>query len=77
MTPKQRLALIVFNEYKCQICRRLGRAASLPPEELEIHRIRAGYEGGTYEDHRNLLVLCKNHHDILSSALRKSMRITS
>jgi len=77
MTPKQRLALIVFNEYKCQICRRLGKAVSLPPEELEIHRIRAGYEGGTYEDHRNLLVLCKNHHEIINSAQRKSIGITS
>lgn len=28
---------------------------------LEVHRIRRGYEGGTYE-HRNIMILCKKHH---------------
>ena len=75
MTPKQRLALIVFNQYCCEICRNLGIVIPLPPEELEIHRIRPGADGGTYESHRNLMVICSKHHEILSSALRKAMKI--
>ena len=75
MTPKQRLALIVFQEYECESCRTQGIRIKREPNELEIHRIRAGVEGGSYENHRNLMVLCTKHHEILSSALRKAMRI--
>jgi len=75
MTPKQRLSLIVFQNYECEICRLKGIRIKREPNELEIHRIKPGMNGGDYINHRNLMVLCKNHHDILSSALRKAMKI--
>lgn len=75
LTPKQRLALIVFTDYRCEICMRLGRNIQLPAEELEVHRIRAGYENGTYESFRSLMVLCKLHHDQISSAQRINLGI--
>ena len=76
MTPKQRLALIVFNRYRCEFCLKSGIDIELPPEELEIHRIKAGYENGTY-CHRNLIVLCKRHHEIINQAQRRSLKIQS
>ena len=75
LTPKQRLALIVFNRYRCEICVRLGKDIEYSPEELVILRIRAGYENGTYENHRNLAVLCKRHHAQISQAQRISLGI--
>lgn len=77
MTPKQRLALIVFQQYECESCRLQGIRIKREPNELEIHRIKAGVEGGDYINHRNLMVLCSKHHEILSSALRKAMKIQS
>lgn len=74
LTPKQRLALIVFCRYRCEICVKLGKNIEYPPEELEIHRIRAGYEGGTYQ-HRNLMVLCHFHHGLISQAQRMNLGI--
>jgi len=74
LTPEQRLALIVFNKYECEICRRNGLKIKYPPQELEIHKINP--EQG-YENHRNLMVLCKKHHDILSSSKRIAIGVQS
>jgi hypothetical protein len=75
LTPKQRLALIVFCQYKCEICVKLGKDITYFPEELEIHRIKAGYENGDYTNHRTLAVLCKKHHQQISQGQRMNLGI--
>ena len=60
---KKRL-LCEYNDYRCEIC---GKKFSIM--DLEIHRIRPEDEGGTYE-HRNCKVVCRKHHEVLSSAQR-------
>ena len=77
LTPKQRLALIVFQSYECEACRLNGIRIKRDPNDLEIHRIKAGFDGGDYTDHRTLMVLCSVHHDILSSAQRKALGVQS
>lgn len=62
LTPKQRLALIVFNQYECEVCRNLGINKKYSPEELEIRRIKEGINNDTY-NHRNLMVLCNSHYN--------------
>lgn len=76
LTPKQRLSLIVFQQYECEACRLNGIRQKRDSKDLEIHRIKAGADGGDYTNHRNLMVLCSKHHEILSSALRKAMKIS-
>lgn len=41
---------------KCEQCKK-----DFELKDIEIHRIRRGHEGGTYE-HRNVKVLCKKCH---------------
>jgi len=51
-----------FQDKKCEQCKK-----KFPLSEIEIHKINP--ELG-YEDHRNLKVLCKKHHEVFSSAQR-------
>jgi hypothetical protein len=46
--------LCQFQNMCCEKCK-----TEYPLSELEIHRIN---RGGSYDDHRNLMVLCKKHH---------------
>ena len=46
-------------EYRCELCKKFCNA-----ENLEIHRIRRGHQGGKYE-HRNCQVLCKKCHRLI------------
>lgn len=62
--------LCKYHDMMCEDCKLIGKGVSLKLEELEIHRIHPGYMGGTYDDHRNLKVVCLKHHDIYSSAQR-------
>lgn len=54
MNKKKKELLIEFVDKKCEEC---GKKLN-----LEIHRIRRGILGGTYE-HRNCKVLCSSCHD--------------
>lgn len=54
---RKKECLAKFHENMCEQCK-----TKFLLEELEIHRIRRGCKGGTYEDHRNLKVLCKKCH---------------
>jgi hypothetical protein len=74
ISKKNKEALCIFHNYKCEICKILKKAKKLSINELEIHKINS--EKG-YEDHRNLRVLCVKHHEILSSALRMASGIQS
>ena len=75
LSKKKKELLCKFQDMKCEICRKLNKAVPLKLEELDIHRIKAGYEGGDYSNHRSLMVICKNHHKIITSAQRKSLMI--
>lgn len=46
-------------DYNCEICKKEFHIT-----ELQIHRIRRGVKGGTYE-HRNCQVLCSKHHRLI------------
>jgi len=46
-------------DFKCELCHK-----KFPISELQIHRIRRGYQGGRYE-HRNCQVLCTEHHKLI------------
>ncbi len=74
LTPKQRIALIVFNRRHCEICFKMGNKTKYLSSELEINRIKGGYEGGLYSTH-NITILCKPHHKIISQAQRISLGI--
>lgn len=66
MTIKKskRELLCLFQNNTCENCKK-----KFELKELEIHRINP--ELG-YDDHRNLKVLCKECHEIFSSAQRIS-----
>jgi len=74
ISKKKKEALCMFHDYKCEICKILNKAKKLKINELEIHRINP--ELG-YSSHRNLRVLCKDHHEIISSAQRIANGIQS
>ena len=54
---KRKTLLWELTEKKCEQCKK-----KFPLSKIEIHRIRRGCQGGTYEDFRNLKVLCKKCH---------------
>ena len=64
ISKAKKLLLVMYNNFCCEECHKKFKF-----EELEIHRIRPEYEGGTYE-HRNCKVVCSEHHEILNSAQR-------
>jgi hypothetical protein len=50
----KKLLLCKFQDMKCERCKQefiLG--------DLQVHRLN---RGGSYEDHRNLMVLCRKDH---------------
>ena len=49
--------LCEFVGYKCEICKKEFKI-----NNLHIHRINRGYLGGTYNDFRNLKVVCNECH---------------
>jgi hypothetical protein len=53
ISQKKKRLLIEYVDNKCEHC-----SSNI---DLEIHRIRRGIQGGTYE-HRNCKVLCKSCH---------------
>jgi len=57
-------------DYKCEVCKK-----EFILEDLEIHRIKPGCEGGTYEDFKNLKVVCYKCHEILNSAQRMAIGV--
>lgn len=67
----KKILLCAYNDYKCENCGNV-----FPAEKLQIHRIKPGDEGGTYE-HRNCKIVCVRCHDILSSAQRITRGISS
>ena len=56
MISRKKLLLVEYNDYLCEKCKK-----QFVFQELEIHRIRRGNEGGTYEM-RNCMVLCVGCH---------------
>jgi hypothetical protein len=52
--------LCKFHDNICENCKK-----KFPTNELHIHRINRGYLGGSYEDHRNLKVLCEACHKLV------------
>jgi 5-methylcytosine-specific restriction endonuclease McrA len=54
--------LVEYVDNTCENCRKRFKL-----HELEIHRIRPGDVGGTYE-FKNCMVLCKECHKIFTSA---------
>lgn len=61
ISQKRKKLLYELNDKKCEDCNK-----EIPFEEIEIHRIRRGRDGGTYE-HRNCKVVCKKHHRLYHS----------
>jgi len=51
MNDKKRILLCEFQDLTCEICHKVKLL-----NDLEVHRINAGYQGGTYKNHRNLKV---------------------
>ena len=60
MNKKKRELLCEFQDRTCEICHQ-EKALN----ELEVHRINEGYQGGTYKNHRNLKVVCIKCHKLL------------
>lgn len=60
ISDKKKSLLCEFQDMTCEQCK---KTKSL--NELEIHRINRSYQGGTYSDHRNLKVVCKDCHKLL------------
>ena len=60
MNNKKKKLLCEFQDMTCEQCHKQKNLNS-----LDIHRINRGYKGGTYEDHRNLKVLCKECHKLI------------
>ena len=57
INKKKKELLCQFVQYKCESCKLKFEIA-----ELQIHRINRGFCGGSYEEFRNLKVLCKKCH---------------
>ena len=58
MNQSKKRLLCEYVDYKCEHCKKVFKL-----EKLEIHRIRRGNMGGTYE-HRNCKILCKDCHKL-------------
>lgn len=56
ITQKNKKLLCEYVKYTCEDCKKVFSLV-----ELDIHRIKRGSEGGTYE-HRNCSVICKKCH---------------
>ena len=61
MNQKNKKLLCELSEFKCEHCKEV-----FDIKDLEIHRIRRGNQGGTYQ-WRNCMVLCKKHHKLFHS----------
>ncbi len=59
MNQRKKRLLCEFQDFKCEACKKVFKL-----EVLEIHRIRRGNQGGTYE-YRNCKVVCKKCHKLL------------
>ena len=60
MIPKHKKELLLeFHDNKCEQCKSYYNTM-----DLQIHRIN---RKGSYEDHRNLKVLCRNCHKLIHS----------
>jgi len=59
MLNSKRILLIKFVDYTCEQCRKQFNL-----NFLEVHRIKRGYKGGTYDNFRNLKVVCKDCHKL-------------
>lgn len=57
LTEKKKECLKYFKDYICEDCHK-----KKDKSELQIHRINRGYMGGSYEDFRNLKVICTDCH---------------
>lgn len=57
ISKRKKKLLVEFHNYCCENCHK-----KFIFEELEIHRIKRNWQGGTYKDHRNLKVLCEKCH---------------
>jgi hypothetical protein len=54
MNLKKKHLLCEFKNFCCELCKK-----EFPLSKLQIHRLS---RGGSYEDHRNLMVLCSECH---------------
>ena len=57
MTPKQRLAVLVAQDYRCAM-------PGCNNRHLEVHHIREWYADDGPTDMDNLLLLCREHHKL-------------
>lgn len=69
LSPKKKILLRIFVGYTCEECHKDEQEVGT----LEPHRIK---QGGEYSL-RNIKMVCHKCHDIYSSALRKSIGVTS
>ncbi len=53
--------ICMFQNMMCEQCKKVFKLDS-----LHIHRINRQWQSGTYTDHRNLKVLCKKCHKLLT-----------
>ena len=60
LTELQKRVLKELVGFRCEICGKHEKEAG----ELQIHRIRRGFEGGEYIP-SNIKVVCKNCHQLL------------
>ena len=70
ISPKKKALLCEYNNNCCENCKE-----QFITSELHPHRIRPGAEGGTYE-HRNVKILCKKCHNLISEAYRMTLGLT-
>lgn len=59
ISESKKKLLCTFKDNRCEQCCKEYDIA-----KLHIHRINRGWEGGSYEDFRNLKVLCKKCHSL-------------
>jgi len=59
INPTNKRLLCELVDYTCELCHKKCEAS-----KLDIHRLRRGNVGGTYE-HRNCQVLCKSCHKLI------------
>ena len=69
ISSKKKRLLCEFADMKCSQCKK-----KFDIKKLEIHRIQNGSDGGGYKL-PNVLVVCVNCHEILSSAHRISCKL--
>lgn len=59
ITQKRKKLLCELVDFTCELCKK-----KFYFYELEIHRLKRGNAGGTYE-HRNVQILCKSCHRLI------------